>query len=229
MSSACQRIFGLIRDLGVSTTLLFLSDLLLRRISRNSGFSYYRFFAQALADQPRLPPRRGAGLKFQILEKSDVVPDELNRSPSVAKSRFAQGAQCLITKKDNVAVGCIWFISVAYTEDEVGVDYVLPTDGSCVWDFDVFIAESERHGFLFAKQWDAFDAFLKPQGICFTLSRINAFNLRSLASHRRLGARDFGWALFLRLGSFQWMLCSQRPFIHFGPQPQIHFRSPAPR
>jgi hypothetical protein len=106
--------------------------------------------------------------------------------------------------------------------NEVRVDYLLPQDGCCVWDFDVFVAESERLGFLFAKQWDAFDALLKPQGIRYTVSRINAFNQRSMASHRRLGAQDCGWALFLRLGPFQGMLSNQRPFIAFGGRPKLH-------
>ncbi len=113
-------------------------------------------------------------------------------------------------------VGCIWFVREHYVEDEVRADYWLPTDGSCVWDFDVFVAESERLGFLFAKLCDTLDARLRAQGVTSTVSRINGFNQRSLASHRSLGAADCGWALFLRLGLLEVMLSSLRPHFRGG-------------
>ena len=173
-------------------------------------------------DRPRLPPTRGKAFSFRLLEAPEPVLDSLDRPPAVIRERFGQGAQCLMATKDDTLIGCIWFIRGAYAEDEVRVDYVLPTDGRCVWDFDVFVAEPERLGFLFAKQWDAFDSLLRPQGIRYTLSRINAFNRRSIASHRSLGATLCGRALFLRLGQVQWMLSNQRPFIAFGGRPKLH-------
>ena len=217
-----QRMRPLIRELGVSTAFLYLLDRLLRRISNTCGLYYYLFVAQPLADQPRLPPTRGKSFTFRLLQAPEPVLNRLDRPTTVINQRFVQGAQCLVATKNDVLVGCIWFIRDAYLEDEVRVDYLLPPDGHCVWDFDVFVAESERLGFLFAKQWDAFDALLKPQGIRYTVSRINAFNQRSIASHRSLGAKDCGRALFLRLGQFQWMLSSQRPFIAFGGRPELH-------
>lgn len=222
MSSSWQRFRLLVRELGASTAFLYLLDRLLRRISSKCGFFYYLFVAQPLADQPRLPLKRGKAFTFRLLQAPEAVLDSLGRPPAVIRERFAQGAQCLLAIKNEVLVGCIWFVRGVYAEDEVNVDYLLPRDGSCVWDFDVFVAESERLGFLFAKQWDAFDALLKPQGIRYTVSRINAFNQRSVASHRSLGAQDCGRALFLRLGQFQWMLSTQRPFIAFGGRPKLH-------
>src|SRR5450830_104049 len=222
MLSVWQRLNFLVRELGVSTAFLYLLDRLLRRISSTCGLYYYHFVAQPLADQPRLPPTRGKAFTFRLLQAPKPVLNRLDRPTAVINQRFIQGAQCLVAIKNDVLVGCIWFIRGAYVEDEVRVDYLLPPDGRCVWDFDVFVAESERLGFLFAKQWDAFDALLKPQGIRYTVSRINAFNQRSIASHRSLGAQDCGRALFLRLGQYQWMLSSQRPFIAFGGRPKLH-------
>lgn len=220
-SSFWQRFRLLIRELGLSTAFLYLLDRLLRRISSQCGFYYYLFAAQPLADQPRLPPTRGRAFTFRLLQTPEPVLDSLDRPPSVIRERFAQGAQCLVATKNEALVGCIWFVRGAYAEDEVRVDYVLPQNGRCVWDFDVFVAESERLGFLFAKQWDTFDALLKPQGIRHTVSRINVFNQRSIASHRSLGAQDCGRALFLRLGGFQCMLSNQRPFVAFGGRPTL--------
>lgn len=211
----------LIRELGVPTTVLYLVDRMLRRINSKCGLCYYLFLSQSLADQPRLPPTRGKAFVFRLLLTPEPVLSGLGRPPAVIRERFAHGAQCLVATKNEALIGCIWFVLGAYVEDEVNVEYLLPQDGSCVWDFDVFVAESERMGFLFAKQWDVFDALLKPQGIRFTVSRINAFNQRSIASHRSLGAQDCGRALFLRLGRLQWMLSSQRPFIAFGGRPKL--------
>jgi len=222
MLSVWQRLNILIRELGASTALLYLLDRFLRRISSKCGVYYYHFAAQPLADKPRLPPTRGKAFSFRLLQTSEAVLVNLDRPPAVISERFVQGAQCLVATKNEALVGCIWFIRGAYAEDEVRVDFLLPPGGRCVWDFDVFVAESERLGFLFAKQWDAFDALLKPQGIRYTVSRINAFNQRSIASHRSLGAQDCGRALFLRLGPFQWMLSNQRPFISFGGRPKLH-------
>ena len=221
MLSVWQRFHLLIRELGASITFLYLLDRLLRRISSQCGFYYYLFVAQSLADHPRLPPTRGKAFTFRLLQTPEPVLDSLERPPAVIRQRFDQGAQCLVATKNEALVGCIWFVRGAYAEDEVRVDYLLAQDGRCVWDFDVFVTEPERLGFLFAKQWDAFDALLKPQGIRHTMSRINAFNQRSNASHRRLGAQDCGWALFLRLGPFQWMLSNQHPFIAFGGRPKL--------
>ncbi|WP_210544219.1 hypothetical protein [Rhodoferax sp. PAMC 29310] len=212
----------MIRELGAATAFLYSFDRLIRRFNSKCGFYYYLFVAQPLADKPRLPPTRGKSFTFRLLQDYEPSLDGLDRPLAVIRQRFVQGAQCLLATKNEALVGCIWFVRDVYGEDEVRVDYLLPQDGQCVWDFDVFVTESERLGFLFAKQWDAFDALLKPQGIRYTVSRINAFNQRSIASHRALGAQDCGRALFLRLGWFQLMLSSRRPFFAFGGRPKLH-------
>ena len=222
ITSAWHQLKLLIREFGETTAFLYLVDRFLRRINCKWGLFSYHFVAQPLADKPRLPPTRGNAFSFRLLDTPESVFDSLDRPLAVICQRFSQGAQCLVATKNEALVGCIWFVHRAYAEDEVRVDYLLPQDGSCVWDFDVFVAESERLGFLFAKQWDVFDALLKPQGIRYTVSRINAFNQRSIASHRSLGAKDCGRALFLRLGPFQWMLSNQRPFVAFGGRPTLH-------
>ncbi len=221
MNSTWQRLTFLVRELGASTALLYLLDRMLRGMSHRCGFFYYHFLAQPLHDHPRLPPARGRAFSFRLLQTPEPVLDTLGRPAEVIDQRFSQGAQCLMATKDDALVGCIWFIRQIYIEDEVRVDYVLPTDGACVWDFDVYVANAERMGFLFAKQWDVFDALLKPQGVRYTVSRINAFNQRSIASHQSLGAHDCGWALFLCLGSWQGMVSNHRPFVAFGGRPRL--------
>jgi hypothetical protein len=222
MISVWRRFRSLISELGAVTALLYLLDRFLRKINSRTGFYYYLFVAQPLADRPRLSPARGKSFAFRVLDSPDPVLDSLGRPEAVIQGRFFQGARCLVATKNEALVGCIWYVPHAYSEDEVDADYLLPVDDFCVWDFDVFVAESERLGFLFAKLWDQFDLLLKPQGVGFTVSRINAFNQRSVASHRRLGARDCGRALFLRLGSLQLVISSEHPFFAIGGRPSLH-------
>ena len=216
------RIDRLVGELGTSTAFLYLCDRLLRRVNAHCGLRYYLFLAQPLASEPRLPPARGKSFSFRLLTQTESLLDNLDRPQAVICDRFAQGAQCLLSTKNEVLAGCIWFVRGMYAEDEVRVDYLLPPSGDCVWDFDVYVAEAQRLGYLFARQWDAFDALLKPQGVRYTLSRINAFNQRSMASHRSLGAQECGRALFICLGPLQAMVSDQRPYVALGGRPKLH-------
>jgi hypothetical protein len=224
-----QRLKLLIRELGVIAAMLYAVDRLLRLASPHSRIVYYRLVAQPLREQPRLAPNRGKAFNFRLLHSVDPMLADLDRPPQVIAQRFTQGAQCLLSTKGEAVVGCIWFVQKVYLEDEVRVDYLLPPEGDCVWDFDVFVAPSERLGVLFAKQWDAFDALLQPRGVRYSVSRINAFNQRSLASHLRLGAQNCGWALFLCLGPLQWMISSVHPYVAWGGRPRLHIRPEAAR
>jgi hypothetical protein len=216
-----QRLQLLVRELGTLTAVLYAVDQLLRRFSPRCKLVYYRFVAQPLRDQPRLAPHRGKGFEFQLLHRVEPTLAALDRPPEVIYRRFAQGAQCLLSTKQQTVVGCIWFMHQAYLEDEVRVEYVLPSNGHCVWDFDVFVEPNERLGWLFAKQWDAFDQLLQPLGVRYSVSRISAFNQRSLASHLSLGAHPCGRALFLCLGPIQWMVASVYPYLAWGGRPRL--------
>ena len=217
-----NRLKLLFRELGTIAALLYLADHVLRRMGPRCKLVYYRFLAQPLREHPRLPSNRGKAFAFQLLHSFEPALTALDRPPEVISQRFARGAHCLLAKKQDSVVGCIWFMHQAYLEDEVRAQYVLPADGYSVWDFDVYVAPSERLGWLFVKQWDAFDALLRPSGVRYSISRINAFNQRSLDSHKRLGASDCGWALFLCLGGQQWMVSSLHPYVAWGGRPQLH-------
>ena len=226
-----DRLLTVYREMGFLTSLLFLADRGLRKLNPKCGFYLYRFVKQPLADCPRLSTSRGKAFSFRLLCAPEPLLNSLDRPAEVIARRFAQGAQCLAAVKNERLVGCIWFVRKHFAEDEVRADYWLPADDSCVWDFDVFVAESERLGFLFAKLWDAFDPLLKAEGVAWTLSRINSFNQRSLASHRSLGATDCGWALFLRLGAMELLISNRAPYFHAGcrQRPAFHLVSEVER
>jgi hypothetical protein len=116
MPATLQRFRLLVQELGVATTLLYLMDRLLRRINNGCSLYYYHFVTQPLADKPRLPPTRGKAFAFRLLQTPEPVLGSLDRPPVVINERFIQGAQCLVATKNEVLVGCIWFIRGAYVE-----------------------------------------------------------------------------------------------------------------
>lgn len=221
MNALWQDLRLLVHELGPVAALLYGVDRLLRRMHPHSRLVYYRFLAQPVAAHARLPPRRGRQFAFRLLRGFDPALAALDRPREVLAQRFAQGAQCLLATREQALVGCIWFVRGLYREDEVRVDFVLPPDGRAVWDFDVYVAPPERLGLLFVKQWDALDALLHAQGVRHCISRINAFNRRSLASHRALGAQDSGWAIIVQLGAAQLVLAGVWPYVAWGGRPRL--------
>lgn len=190
----------------MSASTLYLLDKLLRRLPA-CRLPTYRFFVQALADKARLPAGRGKAYVTRWLTLDDPVLSQLGRPATVIAERFAQGAQCLVATRDGRLAGCIWFVRACYHEDEVRVDFRLP-DPQAVWDFDVFVADGERMGFLFARLWDEFDTHLRTARVAYSVSRISAYNAPSLSAHQRLGAQAYGWATFLCVGPMQFMVAS---------------------
>jgi hypothetical protein len=223
MKTQWQAIQEGIRERGWPAAALYGLDRFLRRLHGSCGLVCYRFLAQPLRAEARLPARRGQQFAFRLLQSPEPVLAELGRPGAVIARRFAQGAQCLLGTRAQALAGCIWFVQQRYREDEVRVDYVLPAD--CVWDFDVYVAPAERLGFLFARQWDVLDALLRPMGLRHSISRVNLQNPHSLASHRGAGARDVGWALFVCLFGRQLMLSSLAPYVGFGGRPALQMRA----
>jgi hypothetical protein len=91
--------------------------------------------------------------------------------------------------------------------------------GRASWDFDVYLRPDQRLGPGFARLWDTANAYLRERGVRWSVSRISAFNPRSLAAHARLGTRRIGSAIFLCLGRLQVALSSIPPHIHFSHGP----------
>ncbi|HKP66213.1 MAG TPA: hypothetical protein VJX31_06275 [Casimicrobiaceae bacterium] len=130
-------------------------------------------------------------------------------------ARFAQGACCLAaTVHGNELAGFLWFVVGAYDEDEVRARFVPAPRGKAAWDFDVTIMPRYRMGRLFGYLWQRATVELTQRGVTSSVSRISAFNPASIASHRRLGARIVGNALFLCFGPVQLMRASHAPRWH---------------
>lgn len=215
MLNKLKTLVGLWQDLGPLNTALFLVHRLLSGPSGGrAGIERFIFVAQPVPAQAHLAPGKSASTVIKRLNPSDPLLMQCQRPAEVIAARFAQGALCLAIIKGDEVQGSIWLIERHYDEDVVRARFVLPPTGSAVWDFDVYVAPKYRLGFTFLKLWDAANAHIRERGARWTYSRITAFNLGSLASHTRLGARPFGSATFLILGKTQIMVSTLAPKLH---------------
>ena len=111
-------------------------------------------------------------------------------------------------------VGFLWIKLGPYQEDEVRCCFVPEPAGKAAWDFDRFVDPAHRFGLAFVRLWDEANRFLRERGVEWVMSRIEASASASLASHRRMGTRVVGRALFLTMWRFQLTLTDLRPYVH---------------
>ena len=197
---------------GVLATSLYAFDRALRLL-RCGAVHFYRLQAQPVPAQPLLPPHRGRQISVQRLRLGEPCLAQLPRPPAVIEARFAQGSVGFGAFRGDELVGTLWLHRGCYREDEVRCDFLLPEQ--LAWDFDVYVRPDLRGSFVFARLWDVAFAYLRECAVTHTVSRVAAVNAASLHAHDRLGARTIGSATFVALGSWQWMLTTRRPFVHF--------------
>lgn len=230
---------GLARKLSTTTAALGWRDTLLFALSRTLGRLFgarvrlikYRFVVQPVSAPPaarRVDPKGRRSGSFALDEAGPDSPlfAQIERPPEVIARRFAQGARCLAaTVDEDRLAGFLWYVLGPYDEDEVRARFVPGPAGKVAWDFDVSILPRYRMGRLFSYLWERASSDLAEQGVGHSISRISAFNPASIASHRRLGARDVGTASFLCIGRVQLMWASSMPRFHVswrdGQRPEI--------
>jgi hypothetical protein len=207
---------GRVATIGLANTLLYATSRLLDVLfdGRIRIVKYY-FVAQAVSAQAmKIPTRRGA-FTFEFVGPESPMFRGVDRPATVIAARFAQGARCLVaTDHEAQFAGFLWFVIGSYEEDEVRARFDPGPAGQAAWDFDVSIVPRYRMGRLFGYLWERASAELATRGVRHSLSRISAFNGPSLASHRRLGARIVGHALFVCIGRVQLMKSTVAPRWH---------------
>jgi hypothetical protein len=179
----------------------------------------YEFVAQPVAPRPLLSGARGRSIEVRPVAADDPALRQMPLTPDVIARRAGQGAVCFGAFKGEEMLGCLWLCLGPYEEDEVRCRFVPSPAGRACWDFDVYLRPEHRLGLGFARLWDAANAYLRERGIEWSVSRISAFNPRSLAAHSRLGIRRLGSAVFFRLGRVQLTLSSLPPKAHFSLGP----------
>lgn len=222
MASLSQKIRAQIRDLGPRDALLYAAA----RAAAAGTAGRVRIVKYVFVAQP-IPPAEAEAPAAARASFSFVRPTsadwpgflEVERPASVLAVRFAQGARCVAAlNKDGQLAGFAWYTLGAYEEDEVRARFVPAPAGRSAWDFDVMVMPRYRMGRLFGQLWRETGADLRQHGVTHTISRISAFNAASLTSHRRLGARLVGQALFVRAGPLQWMRSTVPPHWHMSRQ-----------
>ena len=208
-----KKIKLLVHQLGVSNTCLYLVSAIGNRLGFSSIFTKYYFVAQQLEACNVLPLGKGKGIQIREIEPKQIELHPCPRPLSVIADRYNQGGVCLAAYKQEAFTGCLWFVKNQYKEDEVRCAYVLPD--FAVWDFDVYVDPNYRMSMAFLKLWESASFRLIDEGYHWSLSRISAFNPNSLSSHKRMGARIIGWAVFVKMGGNQLAISSIKPFVHF--------------
>lgn len=209
-----SKLRALINELGFGNALLYSLGVLLQALSRRNGVFHYHLVAQPLPDKPLLPARRADAMAFREIAPGDPVLAAFPLTADKVAERYGQGSRCFAVFKEAVALGYLWICFDTYNEDEVRCRYRYGPAGTAVWDYDVYIFPEHRTGFALARLWQGVGQTLTEQGYHWSVSRISAFNMASLNSHRRLGAQRLGNLVFLVLGGVQIMMANRKPYIH---------------
>ena len=215
-----SRFARLIGDIGPGHGLLYLLQRSVAALRLPVAVHAYLLVEQPTGNAPRLVGRRVRAFESRPVEDGDPALADMPLDAATLAYRRAQGARCLGLFHDGRLAAYMWFCLDGYDEDEVRCRFRPLPAGETAWDFDVYVLPEFRNGLAFAALWDHADAALRAAGRTRTMSRISAFNMQSRASHRRLGAVELARLSFIRIGAFQLMIASRRPWLHIGFGPK---------
>ncbi len=205
----------------------------LQSVSSRLSLMSYRLVAQPVIDEPRVPASRSGAIVVRRALADDPLLAQIERPRAELERRFESRGACFVAHKDQRLVGFLWVVMDRYQEPEDRSVMIPTPQGRAAWDLDVYVDPSERLGSTFARLWDAAHAFLREQGVAWTLSRISAFNSRSMASHARLGGVELGRLCYLRLFALQVFMGNVSPYLAFSlsdsPGPAIVVQAPSGR
>jgi GNAT superfamily N-acetyltransferase len=137
----------------------------------------------------------------------------MGRSMQEIAARFASPGVCLVAEKQGRMVGYLWLLRGQYREPDDGCIFIL-NSAQIAWDLDIFVDPAFRLSPVFARLWEAANAWLRDNGVTWTLSRISCHNQRSLQSHARLGFIRVGRMMLVKLGPLQFTLATIVPYLH---------------
>lgn len=225
-----QKLRAAAAELGWFNAFLYGTGRLFLKLGDSVRLYRYDLVAQPVPDRSLLPARRGRVIEVERMAAGHVGFGGLPLDEDVISYRFGQDAVCFGAFQDGEIKGCLWLCLGPYDEDEVRCRFVHVPEGETAWDFDVYVCPDARLGFVFGRLWDEANAFLRENGVSWSMSRISAFNPGSLASHTSLGARRVGSAIYLKLGGWQVTMADVPPYLHIstgpGSAPRLRVRPP---
>lgn len=217
-------------QLGTSDALLYYLSRAMKQLSSGHvRILRYHIVAQPVAAATVLRAPTGSVGVLQLLP-GDPALSILPRAPALIEARFANGDVCLALFAKGQLAGFLWLAFCGYEEDEVRCRYEL-LDQRLAWDYDVHVEPAFRMGRSLARLWESANGLLLRRGVCWSLSRISAFNPASLAAHARMGAWRMQSVTFACIGPLELAFTTARrlPTIslkHVG-RPTLRLRAPA--
>lgn len=174
---------------------------------RHVSYDRFLLIAVPVARLPDMPK----GYSYRMLGPDDLAEFAIDIGPEIQAQRFAVGMQCLaIFDRRGELAGVSWLARRAYREGHLHVRFRLPDNAA--WDTGLWVPEHKRMGRAFSATWGAIKHWLHGEGLDWTLSSIVDYNIPSILSHRRLGARTLGHVVVLRIGRWQFTV-GARPFL----------------
>jgi hypothetical protein len=163
----------------------------------------YLLVAQPVGNPVLAQVRADAGTVVERIGPDHPQLAAFPRPADVIAQRFADGAECHVATVKGQFAGHIWIARGRYVEDEVRCVYEIIDPATGVWDYDVYVEPRLRLGRTMGRLWKAVDERLAAEGVRWSFSRINRFNVGSVKSHQRLGAVTTGRVVFVVLGPVQ--------------------------
>lgn len=217
---ALNNIRKTLQTLGFINGGLYLLSRSLQKISRGKAFvARYHFVAQPVPQHSTSRIRPSAKFHIRQVDLDDPIVTAFPRPSHVIKQRFDDGAICFAAENDGEFAGYLWLTRHAYEEDEVRCRYEFGPPELCAWDYDVYVEPKYRIGRTFARLWEAANSHLGKAGVHWSLSRISAFNMASIAAHQRLEMKKIGTATFIVLGPVQFSMLPAFPYFHISSTP----------
>ncbi|MFW6380192.1 MAG: N-acetyltransferase family protein, partial [Halorhodospira sp.] len=215
------------QELSVPTATTEAVDALLRRLCTGWGCPRYHLLAQPVTDTPLLPQRHQRKSEVRQLPPGDPALEQLPRTHEQLTERFASGGICLAAFEPDSdgLLGFIWLLFGPYREAEHRCTLYPPETPPCALDVDIYIRPEARGSLVFAQLWQAANELLLSRGVQWSVSRVSAFNNRSLRAHQRLGAQIVGTLQYLQLGPLELLFASCPPYFSWsrpqGPAPAV--------
>lgn len=202
------------KEIGKGSAILLALSRALNRIHGGSEIFRYLLVAQPVARSPLLPAHLSRKFETRLIAPENPALQRSGRDIAEIRARAAAGARCLAVFRDQEPIGFIWTLRGSYAEKTHPCILATDPGEQTALDIDVVVVPEARGTPAFAALWDAANEHLRAEGVAWSLSRISAFNPRSLRPHRRLGAEVIGGLTFIKLGSLVIMIGGPRPGVH---------------
>lgn len=194
-----------VADNGVMIYFVYVLKRLLHYVTTKISIQFVYLYAVPVEydRKIKLPDFMRKAYKVVVLNQDDEMLRCFPVSRRTIAYRFQQNSVCLVILKKDEPIGYFWLIREIYQEDIMFLDIHMGPESA--WDFDLWIREASRLSPAFTILWESALDYLGKQGVKWIYSRISTTNNLSVQVHSKLGGRNLGKILFVRVGA--WEIC----------------------